>query len=70
MPKRMLPAVVLMSAVGGCNATPATTDADLCGPWEPFLRFSTAAVRAMDDEDLRQLDVYYGTGERLCGWSP
>ena len=34
------------------------------------MRFSAAAVDAMDGEDLRQLDVYYGTGERLCGWAP
>ncbi len=34
------------------------------------MRFSAAAVDAMDAEDLRQLDAYYGTGERLCGWMP
>ncbi len=70
MPKRMLAAAALLSAASACSATSAVTDTDVCGPWEPSLRFSAAAVQAMDEEDIRQLDVYYGTGERLCGWSP
>ncbi len=66
MPKPTLAAVLLLSAVSGCSATAVQTDA--CEPWSPPMRFSAAAVDAMDGEDLRRLDAYYGTGERLCGW--
>ncbi len=68
MRRRMPAAALLLSGVSGCAAMPAAPDA--CEVWEPPLRLSEAAVAAMDAEDLRQLDLYYGTGERICGWTP
>lgn len=68
MLKRMPVAALLLSVASAC--APINVETDVCEPWEPALRFSAPTLDAMDGEDLRQLDAYYGTGERLCGWTP
>lgn len=62
-------AVAMMSFVTGCGGTDGPSSGAYCGIAQP-LRFSRAAVAAMDRADLQQVDAFNSTGERLCGWRP
>lgn len=66
--KMMLPALALMSAAAGCSTTVAPASDSICVATAP-LRFSRAAVLAMDDADTQMVEAHNLAGKRLCGWN-